>query len=545
MGDAGSNFLGFLLGALTVVGTFTREGYSPFSVLAPLLVMAVPLYDMSSVILIRLREGRSPFKGDRRHFSHRLVARGLTPPQAVWTIDLVTLAGGLGRSCCTGSTGSGPRWSWPRPLCLLGVVAILEFSAKRYGVSPMARRGARSSVPPNPRKASRADARREPMVAGPPRPLDRDEPDAAGMAARAGELVRRAALGLTAALVAARAYTTSEPDMEYGAGAGLYWVLALLIVAGVAIAAGLIGGRFRFRWSWADAAVVTLMVLVAFSSRHALDRRPAINLAWEWIALGVAYLLLRNLPRIRDESSILAGALVATAFAVSVYGLYQVAVELPALQAQFRRNPAPMLAQQGIEPNTSAAARFENRLMQSTEPWSTFALGNSLAGFIVGPLVLLLAVWFHNLSRREPAGSRWPALFMAAPVILILIVCLLLTKSRSAYIGLLVGVGIVAWRERRAVSARLLTGAAVALCAIVAALVTAGMVTGKLDREVLTQSSLSMRYRWEYWQATWGVITGGATNGLKALKAAVLDRWGVGPGNFRTAYVLLQATGIE
>ena len=64
--------------------------------LAPLLVMAVPLYDTTSVVLIRLREGRSPFQGDRRHFSHRLVARGLTPAQAVWTIDLVTLAGGLG-----------------------------------------------------------------------------------------------------------------------------------------------------------------------------------------------------------------------------------------------------------------------------------------------------------------------------------------------------------------------------------------------------------------------------------------------------------------
>ncbi len=66
MGDAGSNFLGFLLGALTVAGTFTRDdpaAYSPYGVLAPLLVMAVPLYDMTSVILIRLREGRSPFRG--------------------------------------------------------------------------------------------------------------------------------------------------------------------------------------------------------------------------------------------------------------------------------------------------------------------------------------------------------------------------------------------------------------------------------------------------------------------------------------------------
>jgi UDP-GlcNAc:undecaprenyl-phosphate GlcNAc-1-phosphate transferase len=131
MGDAGSNFLGFLLAALTVVGTFTRPGYSPCSVLAPLLVMAVPLYDMTSVVLIRLREGRSPFQGDRRHFSHRLVARGLTPPQAVWTIDLVTLAGGLGALLLH-------RLDWPaacvvlgQTACVLGVVAILELSASR------------------------------------------------------------------------------------------------------------------------------------------------------------------------------------------------------------------------------------------------------------------------------------------------------------------------------------------------------------------------------------------------------------------------------
>jgi UDP-GlcNAc:undecaprenyl-phosphate GlcNAc-1-phosphate transferase len=126
MGDAGSNLLGFLLGALTVVGTFTRTGFPQHGVLAPLLVMAVPLYDMTSVVLIRLREGRSPFRGDRRHFSHRLVARGLTPPQAVWTIDLVTLAGGLGALLLH-------RLDWPGACvvlaqtgCLVGLVAILE-----------------------------------------------------------------------------------------------------------------------------------------------------------------------------------------------------------------------------------------------------------------------------------------------------------------------------------------------------------------------------------------------------------------------------------
>jgi len=135
MGDAGSNFLGFLLGALTVVGTFTHDDsggtYSPYGVLAPLLVMAVPLYDMTSVVLIRLREGRSPFVGDRRHFSHRLVARGLTPPQAVATIDLVTLAGGLGALLLHRLDGAGASVVLAQTCCLLGVVAILELSAGR------------------------------------------------------------------------------------------------------------------------------------------------------------------------------------------------------------------------------------------------------------------------------------------------------------------------------------------------------------------------------------------------------------------------------
>jgi UDP-GlcNAc:undecaprenyl-phosphate GlcNAc-1-phosphate transferase len=131
MGDAGSNFLGFMLGCLTVAGTFTRpgQGDSPYAVLSPLLVMAVPLYDTCSVIMIRIREGRSPFKPDRRHFSHRLVDRGLSSPQAVLTIDLVTLACGLGALLMPHLWGAGVAVVVAQTICLLGVVAILEMAA--------------------------------------------------------------------------------------------------------------------------------------------------------------------------------------------------------------------------------------------------------------------------------------------------------------------------------------------------------------------------------------------------------------------------------
>ncbi len=134
MGDAGSNFLGFLLGALTVLGTFTRPelGLSRYSVLSPLLIMAVPLYDTFSVITIRIREGRSPFQPDRKHFSHRLVERGLTNVGAVRTIYLVTLASGLGTLLLPKLVDfAGASVVIAQTLCLLGVIAILEFSTNR------------------------------------------------------------------------------------------------------------------------------------------------------------------------------------------------------------------------------------------------------------------------------------------------------------------------------------------------------------------------------------------------------------------------------
>lgn len=96
MGDAGSTFLGLVMATSTILGTYyTPQEERTWMVLAPLCILAVPLYDFSSVILIRLWEGRSPFQPDKKHFSHRLVTLGLKPWQAVLTIHLTTLLTGL------------------------------------------------------------------------------------------------------------------------------------------------------------------------------------------------------------------------------------------------------------------------------------------------------------------------------------------------------------------------------------------------------------------------------------------------------------------
>ena len=117
-----------------------------------------------------------------------------------------------------------------------------------------------------------------------------------------------------------------------------------------------------------------LFFLVGLSSLHAIARRPAINLAWEWAAVGLVYFLFRNLPRTRGESAVLAGALLATAVAVSVYGLYQVVVELPMMRARYLSHRLEALRLVGITPGSPAQALYESRLLDSNEPWATFAL---------------------------------------------------------------------------------------------------------------------------------------------------------------------------
>jgi hypothetical protein len=348
-------------------------------------------------------------------------------------------------------------------------------------------------------------------------------------AAWLGERLRRLALGLTATLIAARAYWPAEPSFKDEAGSGLEWAFALLLTVGLALIAALVGGTLRLRWSWTDAAVIGLMLLVALSAAQATDRRPAINLAWESGAVGLAYLLVRNLPRTRAESSALAGILVVTAAAVAVYGLYQVAVELPAIRTAYQRNPADVLRQVGIEPGTPAQMLYEMRLLHSNEPWSTFALTNSLAGFLIGPLVVALAVGWENLRSRdgEGRGSRLGALALAAGPVLLLLICLILTKSRSAYVGLAVALAVLAWRSRRLVRTRRLALVALGGLVVLSALVVAGLKTRQLDPLVLTEAGKSLRYRWEYWVGAWGVIT-----------ESPRSFWtGVGPGNFGWAYL--------
>lgn len=132
MGDAGSYFIGFCIAVATLLATYASyDSSAPLAILAPLCVMAVPLYDMITVIWIRVRSGQSPFHADKNHFSHRLVELGLTKTQAVLTIYLTTATCGLGALLLHRLDLVGAIVVIAMIVCVLLLIAILETSARR------------------------------------------------------------------------------------------------------------------------------------------------------------------------------------------------------------------------------------------------------------------------------------------------------------------------------------------------------------------------------------------------------------------------------
>jgi len=134
MGDAGSTVIGFLLAVASCLTTYVRPGqtYYLYGVFVPLVLMAVPLYDMVSVITLRLRERKNPMVGDRRHFSHRLVRRGMKVPAAVLTIYLCTAATAISASLLANVTGNTAAiLVFCQTIAILLIIAVLESGQAR------------------------------------------------------------------------------------------------------------------------------------------------------------------------------------------------------------------------------------------------------------------------------------------------------------------------------------------------------------------------------------------------------------------------------
>lgn len=309
--------------------------------------------------------------------------------------------------------------------------------------------------------------------------------------------------------------------------------------------------RIRYRFGLPDAAVVILTAAYAASALVAVFQgtaRPAVNMLWEAVGFALVFLFLRQFEWPTRRVRAVLSVMVATAVGLSAYGLYQYGVEMPAVRAAYRSDPARYLELAGLGEyvNQPEALRlFENRFF-SVEPLATFALTNSLAGFLLPWGIVLAAAagytavgaWhaakralrrFRASGRNEAPAAEPPgegAAILRALVLLAatsaLGLCLILTKSRAGYLAALLGVIGLAWSHREVLGRRIYL-VFLAAAAALALLAGTALALGGLDPLVLYEAGKSLLFRGQYWQATWGMIRS--------------QPWlGCGPGNFRFVY---------
>ena len=131
MGDCGSLPLGYLVAVVSVLTTYYNPAVHQsqwYSTLIPLIVLAIPLYDFASVVFLRLRAHQPPWVGDRRHFSHRLIQRGMSQKTAVLTIYLATATTALSATFLPQAGAVGAILIFLQVLAVTSIIALLEYS---------------------------------------------------------------------------------------------------------------------------------------------------------------------------------------------------------------------------------------------------------------------------------------------------------------------------------------------------------------------------------------------------------------------------------
>lgn len=99
LGDSGSNFLGFTLAGIGVLGEWGADNW--VGIIMPIVILGVPIFDTTLTTVVRIATGQVKTFGQwlhftgRDHFHHRLSDLGLGNKRAVWVIYLISIGQGL------------------------------------------------------------------------------------------------------------------------------------------------------------------------------------------------------------------------------------------------------------------------------------------------------------------------------------------------------------------------------------------------------------------------------------------------------------------
>ena len=265
------------------------------------------------------------------------------------------------------------------------------------------------------------------------------------------------------------------------------------------------------------------LMLVSWIVSSRGDGRAVWSSFWQIVSLASCFYIGRALvtsDRVRRALVIL---VVVGCTSLSILGLEQVLVSMPNNRAEYLKDPDRMLMEQGIDapPGSAHRKQFEDRL-NSPEPFATFALANSLATLLSLGVVLNGGVLFNAVGRMRTNG--WGCLVAPALMLVTQLVCLLLTRSRTAYLALMFALlvwMVLEWSRGKVVlSKRTLRWGSLATGVVV--LAGLGWLIS-VDRLVWSEAPKSISYRLEYWQATLAMIRDYAVTG-------------VGMGNFQAFY---------
>lgn len=273
---------------------------------------------------------------------------------------------------------------------------------------------------------------------------------------------------------------------------------------------------------------------------HSGDVRFALNGYWSFITPVLLYFFLRFFSALFSERLVLEIFIVlcSCVLAECVFSTYSYAVINPRIREAYRENPDKILAENGMnfEKNSRERLLFEKRLLESVEPTGTYGLTNTLAG-VLTPVTILALVgipWLRLFSRGRPVEGKkklfcWIQILLILSSLLLAFFVLLITKSRSACIALACGLGIwfVLWLfslvRKDGPSARIGAQFAIGTGIFLIIAVAVAILTGAVDREIITEAGKSLSYRLDYWIATMRMI-------------ADHPLLGIGPGEFQSLY---------
>jgi UDP-GlcNAc:undecaprenyl-phosphate GlcNAc-1-phosphate transferase len=137
LGDAGASFIGFTLAGLAVMGEWAENDF--IGLLTPVLILAVPLFDIAFVGIVRVVTGKVHSVGEwlaytaKDHIHHRFEALGLTRTETVLLIFFIAATLGLSAMLLKDATKHEAALVLVQAGCVLAIIAVLEGVARGRG----------------------------------------------------------------------------------------------------------------------------------------------------------------------------------------------------------------------------------------------------------------------------------------------------------------------------------------------------------------------------------------------------------------------------